>query len=570
MGRQQVRLKREKLYRTGDRWPIHLRGFGGVNAAGPDRDSDPWVAQYAVNWTNRQGLYGNKIGGLSTRPGIAPVDHYNLPGFSGEVPTNNPVRALHKFYPSNNITTAGEMCRVVSNQFQVNDGSGWTNKSGAFTFNNTTAYPQILELGWPSKHLLIANPGTPASQGGLYVYDGTNYWKQSIDRYGGASEVNSLRWLCQGSDGRAYVCGDYIDDDEPLVVHYSAPGTVGTHTDPTNKNQWLYPNGGLFLVYAQGPRGKSGPTRITGMAWLNGYVLIFTEVGRYIVSNPGTGSERVDYLPGYGCLNGNLVCEDEYSGRVMWWDAYGGYTWTGSGLPSRVSQPIWPHLGNIAMKDGSGDYIAQKMFSFTYLGQWWTQLRTSGLTGISTSSTPGELGHDLNTNFIFDFITGQWYIANIPMTCATVAQSGLDLGQMYFASPVDKGTNQYYTYRYGFDEAASQAVYADHGEDIYAYWKTPKLVGEDLMRKKQYEKIRVNAEVTAGATPIGASIKCYYDGGVAVPVTWPVDPNADVVHDLGMSQNYGNYLEIEWEVTSQRRTTIHAAEYTYVPVMTDG
>jgi hypothetical protein len=573
MGRQSVRLEREKLYRWGERWPQYLRGFGGINTSGVDRQMDPWQALYMLNLSTRVGLYGSNFGVLSTRPGFARACKYNLPGFAGDVATNYPVRALHKWYPSQEVTSNGEMIRIELGNFEVNNGSGWTLKNADNLFVNTTARPQMIEAGWPNKHMFIAMPGTLGSPGGLYCYDNNgNFWKQAVPRYGGAGDINSLRWLCVGGDGRLYGCGDYIDADMPLAVVYSAPANAGVYTAPNDTSMFEYPNGGVFLVYAQGPANTSGPTRITGIAWMQGYIVIFTESGRYVVSNAGTGNEYIDYMPGYGCLSGKLITEDPRGGKIYWWDAYGGYSWSGAGQPTRLTDPIWSLLSALRAVDGGGSYLFPYYFSFFYLDQWWTCVRLDQLPGITASSTPGTKGYDLNANFVLDMKTGQWHLYDIPMTDVAICTGGLDLGQMYFSSPVDTlgSPSQYWTYSYGYDEQTGKLVYDDDGSNILAIWKSTKLAGKDYLRRKRYEKFRLSAGVTAGTTPIGAALNFYVNGAGPYPLTWANDPNADVVFDRGLNHRYGNYIEFDLRVTSKRQSTLYAAEYTYEEVMTDG
>lgn len=573
MGRQNPRREYQKLFRDGEQWPSYMRGFGGMHRGIVDRYMDPWDAYYSLNFFTREDIFGTKMGALSTRHGYAPAHTYGLRGFAGDLATNYEVRALHKWYPQNTADITGEMVRILHDNFQVNDGAGWVQKNTAEPFNNTTAYPMMIEAGWPVKHLFIAMPGNDANPGGLYCYDKDgNFWKQKINTYEG-NEVKSLRWITVAGDGRLYACGDWIDDDMPLIVVYSGPAKVGSHTDPTDTTYWTYPNGGTIIIYAQGPRNLSGPTRITGIAWLNGYVVVFTETGRYIIANPGTASQYTKYYPGYGCWNGNLVTENPYDGKIYWWDAQGGYCWAGAGSPDRLSNPMWGVLENLRAVDGSGNYCAHKFFSFIYMGQWWTQMRTQGLTGIGTSKFPGVRGHDLNTNFVYDFHRRQWYLANIPMTAVTVAQAGLDIGALYFSSPVDTnlgGDPQFKTHRYGFNEATGQAVYGDDGANILANWNTGKVQGKDFFRRKQYKDLFMNVEVGDGPGAIGAAIYVRYDGGARVEVSWATNPDSAVVHKRSLGNNFGNFAEFEFYVLSQRQTTIYGAQYSYEELMTDG
>jgi hypothetical protein len=561
-----------------------MQGFRGINASGSGIYGEPFEAAYALNFTNRRGLYGDVIGAITTRNGSADKPKFGLSGHTGDVATNNPTRALHKAYPDASLVSNGTVVRVLHDKLQTDTGSGFSNVAG-ITFNNTTSNPQVMEVGWPKKTFLVAMPGTNTSVGGLYVLEETGAaWKQDVPRYDptvspATDNVNSLAWMTQGSDGRVYVAGDYFDKDMRLSVAYSAVGTVGVSTDPTNVNQWTYPNGGVILVYAQGPRNMSAPLKCTGLAWLDGEVVAFTETGRYIIHNPGTGNETVDFQPGFGCISGKLVTEDPKSGKVLWWDTEGGYSWTGAGNPTRMTKQIFPYVGVLTLKDGGGDDCFDKFFSYVWLNQWITCARVTGGPGITTSTTAGEKGYGLNIRFIYDFLTGCWWFDDVQQTCVAIAHGGSDLGQLYFANEIDfnpSGAAQYKIFSYGYDEQDSNnAVWMDYvagtggsrtGDAIAAIWKSHKLHAGEPERKKRFDFLRLtDVQVnTGGGGAIGATASAFYDGSTSgVSMGWPTDPSTNFSHDLTNGHRTSQVVEYQLSVTSKRRTSVGGMQQAY-------
>lgn len=482
-----------------------FRGFSGINAATAPEFVDGSRPIYSLNMTGRYGLYGNRMGYINTRPGFADFPKYGWPAWDdgnpahvGDVPTNNPVRLWAKWYPGSGLAPTGQTVRLVGAAFQYNnnDGSGWMTPAGANALN-ATQYPQWMVFGAPGlnkKLFLFVDLFN-----GLCCWDGTNFWQQTVPLPGGGA-VSGLMWLAQ-SEGRLFVGGNWIDPAGRLYVHYCKPGEVGDPTDPTNTVNWLGPFGGFFPVYAGNRFGEG--TRTTALVSDLGRLWVFTEKGRYCVTNAGLSDETVDFYPGYGCISGKTMWSEK--GSYFWWDKIGGYEWNLGGNPRDISREIFPLFNNLKFRNAAGDFIAHNYFSFIYLDQYITVARTD-LDFVT--------GDELNTWFVFDLVDRKWNIWNIPATCADICDAGTDLNMLYFGSPVDTnpgGSAQYKTYRFGVDDQTGLPIFDDDGSDDESLWVGGKDGYGSIETRKQYWFLRLRAEASGDTGTIGAKTQFYMD-----------------------------------------------------------
>jgi hypothetical protein len=477
-----------QLHRSGEGTPEEFRGFGGVNASGVPEYMNPWDAIYALYFTNRQGVYGDVQGALSTRPGYASGPKYGFPSYAGDntAGEDSIVRGVKKWYPNElflgGTLQNGEAVRLIADRLEHLSGvAGWLPIPGAESGISTAGYPEMTVFGIPDKVLVI-----PHLTEGLMCWDGEHFWKQSIPQASGGGDISGCMYTAQ-VNGKMFVCGNYFDAGEGLNIYHCGAGNLGTYTNPTSYAAWTTPNGGMFRVYAAHSREKrSDPMRVTGFGEILGRLVIFTETGRYVVTAPGSGMETVDYESGCGCLTGGLI--SSFMGRLYWWDEENCYEYYG-GDPVPIGSRVNPIARHIKFTDDSGNLIVQNFFSFVFMGQIWNNIRTSGLRGIS--------GNYVNTNLIYDVRRRTWYVWNIPMCAATVAEAGRDLGQLYFSS-AEPRSGKYKSHRFAADDQHSgEAVFSDDGRDITAIWRTPRLGGppEVGMVNKKWWFMRVNQEV---------------------------------------------------------------------------
>lgn len=485
--------------------PEIFRGFGGIDARIAPEFASGNRPRYALNMTTRLGMFGNKVGYLNTRHGFADQPKHGFPTWSdggnvGDVPTANVVRLQAKWSPLTGDAPAGQLVRLVGATFQYNnnDGTGWHTPAGADALN-ATHYPQWLVFGAPGagKKLFVFVD----QSNGLCLWDGTNFWEQSVPLPGGGN-ATGFQWVAE-QDGRLFVGGDNVDVADRLIVHYCKAGDAGDPTDPTDTVNWSGPFGGFFPCYA-GNRFSEG-TRTTGIISDRGRLWVFTENGRYVVTDAGLAEEHIDFYPDFGCISGKTMWSSK--GSTFWVDKSGAYEWTGGGNPRDISGEIFPLLSTyLRMKNAAGDYVGGRFFSFVWLDHYITVVR---------SVMEGATGDELNTWLVYDLITRGWQIWPIQATCAAVYKTGLDMHELYFCSPVNLGTQQspqYYTYSFGKDDQnGGLPVYSDNGSDIYGLVTFGKDAWGAMYQRKQYHFLRTRVSVSGTSGTIGMKANYYID-----------------------------------------------------------
>jgi hypothetical protein len=500
-----------KIHRSGESVPEEYRGFGTLNASGIPELMDPWDAIYALNMTNRIGYFGDQQGILATRPGYAPKPNFGFSTFTDYSPNEETyiTRAMKKWYPSSILGAHGQMVRLYNDEIQKLDygDTAWSTIANG-TGLSTAGYPEMVVFGKPLKTLVIPHP----IEGLLCLDNQGNFWHQAIPQGAGGGNISGCMIVAQ-LNTKLFVMGNYFDEGEGLNVYYCGANNCGVYTDPTSTAQWQYPNGGMFRIYAVNSRDRrSDPMRVTGAAEMAGRLVIFTETGRYIVTAPGTGSERIDYEVGAGCLAPGLVAA--HLGRVYWCDTENVYEYYG-GDPLKIGRPVNPLLKHAKFTDDSGNLIVQNFFSFVFHNRIWFNIRTSGLRGIS--------GNYINTNFIFDTERRSWDLWNIPICAATIAESGFDLSRLYFASPESR-SGQYKCHRFMADDQEhpdDAEVFDDDGRDMRAIWRTGRLGGGiDLETvNKKFWFLRFNMDIYKGTHITTARVNQFVDKDDDMPGT---------------------------------------------------
>ena len=407
-------------------------------------------------------------------------------------------------------------------------------------------------------------------QSGLHVYDGVTDTVQAIPKYDDGSgaytgNITGALWLAQ-VDGRLIVAGNWTDNGQSNVLYYSSSGKSA---------QWESHNGGgaLPLYGNDGSQVK----RITGLTVLHGELIVFTEDGRFVISGIGTTNQVIENYPGYGCFSGKCIVR--VRNRLYWWGKDGGYEWNGN-EPIEIGQPIMPEL--FALKV----WGSFKFFGFTYEDQWWTCVKRR------------DGGY---RNFVFDFITRNWFVSNIPMTAAWSSLTGLvDNGFLYFASPEDARTDAelaggekaayYKHYIYGVDPLNKyQPVYADKvigdadartGTGIAAYWIGGRLDFDNILMKG-YSLLHARIGTAPSSTLTESSF-------TAARIAYNLDDDTTFSHTLDFTQaadtpyhalsfagvddienvTYGTLLQLKLDVVGTKRLDLKKvyAEYNLKPI----
>lgn len=547
------------MHAEGGRFP----GFGGLNTEQRDVFVMPWEGADCLNWFNRSGLAADNIGALSTRPGYADGPKYEMVGGVQDTATLfGPIRMMHKFYPDSSVAGTGvQVLELVQNASGANksiyrkwDGATWATVTASGYTNGTlgnTYYPQCMVMGLPTPKFCWID-----LENGLHVYDGTTDTKQAIPKYAdGTANITGAMWLEQ-MDGRVIVAGNWVDAGESNVVYFSGPNDTTAWTNTGG----LLGGGGSFVVYAADrTSGNSAPKRITGMASMHGQLIVFTEDMRYVCSGVGTAYLSVKEYPGAGCFSGKTIVK--YDDKLYWWGKDGAYVWDGNRV-TKLSNRIWNKVANLELLSG------YKWFSFVFKDQWWTcvKYRDSGTNGI-LSSTTGNYYY----NWIYDFKTGEWYVGDIPMVAAFSSHGGLDLGGLFFSSPLDTGTNAYKTYRYGLDDVDSpaSAVNSDNGADIVATWETCKWDGtnptvgmsRNPLTTKMWEKFRLKIELgILGNFDTGYARLQYRLNDTAAYSNLTMDtttsPLPVIQHLYFPVGSYGHFMQARFTVSGTKRVDV--------------
>ncbi len=191
-----------------------------------------------------------------------------------------------------------------------------------------------------------------------------------------------------------------------------------------------------------------------------------------MVSGVGTTYQSVKEYPGSGCFGGKCIVK--HDDKLYWWGKDGAFMWDGNRVV-RISDKIWNKLNNLKLTSG------YKWFSFIFQDQWWTcvKYRASGVNGLESSAVDYDDKSNDYYNFVYDFKDNTWRVYDVPMVAAFNSQGGIDLGGLFFSSPLPVAANEYKTYRYGVDDATGGEVFSDNGEAITSTWITPQWDGSN-------------------------------------------------------------------------------------------
>jgi hypothetical protein len=408
-------------------------------------------------------------------------------------------------------------------------------------------------------------------ENGLYTYDGTTLVHQEIPKYVQPDPDNPVYitgacWLDQ-DDGRLYVAGNITDAGEHRVLYYCASGDTTKWTSDTG--------GGSLLIYGSDSRsGNANPKWCRGLVVHYGAICVFSEDTRHVVAGVGTLSQQQEVFAKQGCWSGK--CISKHDGIVYWWGKDGAYAWRGGPIADRISDNLWNKVQDVKFVS------SYKWFSFVFMDQWWTCVRYKNATLSGLGTVHGY------HNFLYDFKTHNWYVNDIPMVAAFSSLGGLtDIGRLYFASPIDTGTNEYKCYTYGFDEVAQKATYADacytdgndrKGTAITAVWETGKLGGGNITAglptlshvAKTHLKFITELDTndsdgitapTAGGVYTSAKVEYRADRDAAYGdlANFGTGSQTNVFQHLYPNDKIAHYIQYKFSVVSTKQTILYEA-----------